>query len=152
MNRNPSRSEIRRHFPHLNDTKLVITSPRTPTYNCIAYAAGDHTRWWWPDSIGLFYWPPIVQRVEKLPAFQQAFEALGYELAPGFDLEPNFERVAIFCREGKPTHAAKQLPTGLWSSKLGQLEDISHDFSGLNGDSYGTAAIAMKRRRRDDTP
>lgn len=142
-----SRNEICRIFPSLDENQLAITSPRTPSYNCIAYAAGDHTRWWWPDPMGMFYWPSRAQRSERLPAFQQAFETLGFRITANFAIEPGFEKIAIYCKDGCPTHAAKQLPSGLWSSKLGTLEDISHDFRGLDGADYGSAAIAMRRRR-----
>jgi hypothetical protein len=142
-----SHQHILQWFPGLDPITLLVTSPRTPTYNCIAYAAGDHGRWWWPDPDGLFYWPVSIQRVERLAAFQAAFESLGYELTGDSDLLNEFEKIAIFSKNGTPTHAARQLEDGTWSSKLGQSEDVSHGLSGIEGDHYGSVAFFMQRRR-----
>jgi hypothetical protein len=46
---------------------------------------------------------------------------------------------------GVPTHAARLLPSGLWTSKLGEWEDIEHDLHALEGDVYGTVALLLKR-------
>ncbi|HEY7428267.1 MAG TPA: hypothetical protein VH682_28795 [Gemmataceae bacterium] len=35
-------------FPRLNGTAYRITSPASDVYNCIAWAAGETNRWWWP--------------------------------------------------------------------------------------------------------
>jgi hypothetical protein len=35
----------------------------------------------------------------------------------------------------------------MWSSKLGRREDIEHVLKGLEGDTYGTVALLMKRSR-----
>jgi hypothetical protein len=55
-----------------------------------------------------------------------ALATLGYQLCEGDALEPAFERIALFAdADGRPTHAARQLPSGLWTSKLGKAEDIA---------------------------
>ena len=36
-------------FPGLRNSAYRVTSPAARDYNCIAWAAGDATRWWWPD-------------------------------------------------------------------------------------------------------
>jgi hypothetical protein len=142
-----SRAEILAAFPNISEHELDITSPRASTYNCIAYAAGDQRRWWWPDPDGLCYWPPGVQRSVRLATFQSAFECLGYRLTTNNEVEPGIEKIALFCKDGKPTHAARQLEDGTWSSKLGNLEDISHNLSGVEGDCYGRVAAIMARMR-----
>ncbi len=41
--------------------------------------------------------------------------------------ETGFEKIAIFAtRLESPTHVARQLPDGTWTSKLGEFEDIEH--------------------------
>jgi hypothetical protein len=135
-------------FPKLDASRLALTSPQTPAYNCIAWAAGDQKRWWWPDADGIAYWPQSVQRAVRLIAFQHAFETLGYQITGDDSLEPMLEKVTIFSRGAIPTHAAKQLANGLWSSKVGNLEDISHDLHGIENEAYGTVAFIMSRRRR----
>jgi hypothetical protein len=36
-------------FPNLRADPYAVTSPASTVYNCIAWAAGDNTRWWEPD-------------------------------------------------------------------------------------------------------
>jgi hypothetical protein len=137
---------IVQHFPNLDPARFAVTSPQTSRYNCIAHAAGDDQRWWWPDAYGIYYWPPRAQRAEHLSAFQQAFGIIGYILAEDGELEPGYEKIAVFEANSKPTHAAKQMQDGLWSSKLGRLEDITHHLEGIECDAYGRVAFFMKRR------
>jgi hypothetical protein len=58
----------------------------------------------------------------------------------------SFERVAVFVDGGgAPTHVARLLPSGRWSSKLGEWIDIEHDLSALEGPAYGRVASVMRR-------
>jgi hypothetical protein len=134
-------------FPGLAPGDYSITSPRSKRYNCIAWAAGESGEWWWPGANpDDEYWPASVPREETLDAFRQAFESLGYVVCAGEEFEPGFEKVALFARAtGEPKHAARQLPGGRWSSKLGGLEDIEHALHDLEGTEYGTVVSVMKR-------
>lgn len=82
---------------------------------------------------------------ETLDAFAAAFATLGY--APCSDERPEhgFEKIALFAAAGLPTHAARQLPGGRWTSKLGLREDVEHDLHAVAGEVYGTAALVLKR-------
>lgn len=61
-------------------------------------------------------------------------------------LEVGVERVALFAgSDGFPTHAARQLPNGRWTSKIGFLEDIEHDLYDLEGSEYGAVVRIMRR-------
>lgn len=42
---------------------------------------------------------------------------------------------------GIPSHAARQLPNGRWTSKCGQAEDIEHDLRDLEGRLYGKGCV-----------
>ncbi len=134
-------------FPNLTGTNHVVTSPVTRTYNCIAWAAGSNNRWWWPDTQGQYYWPPSVARTETIEAFIEAYGTLGYVECSKGELEDGFEKIAIYAVAGtRPSHAARQLPNGQWTSKLGGCEDIAHvDVSGLDGPVYGSSVKFMKR-------
>ncbi len=58
-----------------------------------------------------------------------------------------FEKVALFVdAAGMPTHAARQVNSGAWTSKLGNSEDIEHELRALEGDIYGTVRLILKRR------
>lgn len=140
-----SEQEIEKTFSHLIDSGYTVTSPETTEYNCIAWAANDTDAWWWPDSFNLGYWPPEIPRKETLYAFIKAYELFGYATCENSQFESGFEKIAIYIdSSGKPTHAARQLSNGHWTSKLGRLEDIEHN-SLDSLPEYGTVAVFMKR-------
>lgn len=124
-------------------------------YNCIAWAADNDTRWWWPDAANIGYWPPSVPRVETIDAFIQAYATEGYVPCADGSVEAAMEKVAIFGvmigGDIYPTHAARQLPDGKWTSKLGGLEDVTHDsLNAISGGRYGAAVCYIARTRRNN--
>jgi hypothetical protein len=147
-----SRQQLERLFPKLIESNYSITSPKSIDYNCIAWAAGSDSVWWWPDQMGYAFWPTGVPIAETLNAFIAAFESLGYEVCNSDQYEEGVEKVAIFVDSNqKPTHATKQLASGIWSSKLGQLEDIQHFLDGVSGPTpaYGSVAVILRRPKRN---
>src|SRR6266436_5637431 len=84
-----------------------------------------------------------IPREVTLHAFVAAYRTLGYEPCASWELESGFQKVAIFTdNQGRPTHAARQLESGSWTSKLGQQHDIRHDdLEGVSGIQYGTVEI-----------
>ena len=141
--------EIEALFPRLRSAPYRITSPRHRDYNCIAWAAGDSERWWWPDADPdneAVYWPAGAPREESLAAFAAVFAALGFTACDDAVLVVGVERVALFAgSDGLPTHASRQLPNGRWTSKIGFLEDIEHDLYDLEGSEYGAVVRIMRR-------
>lgn len=140
-----------RDFPNLNTGNCKITSPATSAYNCIAWAAENSSQWWDPNR--LYYWPPNVPREVTIDAMVQVYEGLGFTICLSGDLEPDFEKIAIFAKHSGtrklPTHAARQLDSGEWTSKLGPFEDISHtDIDGVSGPAYGDVLYFMSRPKR----
>src|SRR5262249_54840239 len=134
-------------FPNLAQDGYQVTSPATRRYNCIAWAAGDEQNWWWP--VPGTYWPAQAPRLETLEAFVQAYGTLGYAPCESDGLEPGFEKIALYANSaGKPTHAARQLPSGQWTSKVGRGVDIVHETpDALAGDLYGNPVQLLKRSR-----
>ena len=62
-------------------------------------------------------------------------------------LEAGFVKVALYASGLFYTHAARQLPNGKWTSKLGRGEDIEHDSpDDVAGGVYGAVVGVMKRR------
>ena len=136
-------SMIRKWFPNIND--YAITSPQEVLYNCIAWAAGTNDRSWWPDVD--YYWPPGIPVENSLTAFVAAFATLGYEQCGDGLLEREFEKIAIY-QDGNNDiqHAARQLPNGRWTSKLGKSFDIEHSVpEDLEGGDYGKVVLYMRR-------
>jgi hypothetical protein len=139
-------------FPNLHFTNHAITSPTSKLYNCIAWAAGTDARWWWPDAANIGYWPPSVPREETVAAFIQAYGLQGYVTCSDGAFEVGFEKIAIYAKrigfDLVPTHAARQLGNSLWTSKLGNCEDIEHaTLDSLTGPSYGAPVVFLKRLR-----
>ncbi|MBI5409313.1 MAG: hypothetical protein HZA14_08105 [Nitrospirae bacterium] len=135
-------------FPGLQSGGYDITSPATQEYNCIAWAAGDSETWWWPNKD--CFWPSDAPQEENLDVFIKVYEAVGYSLCDSDSYEEGVEKVAVYVDpEGLPTHAARQLSNGRWTSKLGKLEDIEHDtLEGISGHTYGSVAVIMKRPKQ----
>ena len=76
----------------------------------------------------------------------------GFEPCENGDHEEGFEKIALYVNKaGKVTHAARQLDSGKWTSKLGNLEDIEHaslrslEDAGTNLTDYGSVAGFLKR-------
>jgi hypothetical protein len=130
-------------FPKLTHENHDITSPRTIKYNCIAWAAGNTQRWWQP---GVF-WPIDSSREDHgIGNVIEAFKSLGYQECDDGAHEVGFEKLALLGSAMMYTHAARQLPDGRWTSKLGQLEDITRTTTeALEGSDCGEIVQYMKR-------
>jgi hypothetical protein len=138
-------------FPRLNSKNSKITSAPTRRYNCIAWAAGeDRYRF---DPHPQYRWPKGVIRELSINAVLSLYEGMGYSLCIGGHLESGTEKVAVYGitnHEGRklPTHAARQLETGEWTSKLGDHEDISHNTpESVGGGLYGEPLYFLSRPR-----
>jgi hypothetical protein len=142
-------------FSQLRD--VTETSPSTPEYNCIAWAAEDPDRWWWPANPEEFftsYWPEGSNRDDSVDCFVEAFSThLGYQRCESDALEPSLQKVGIYVNSsGRVTHMARQLESGRWTSKLGSSIDIEHgslaELGGYDGHEYGKVAQVMSRPKQ----
>ena len=92
------------------------------------------------------YWPRGVSREETLEAFKEAYGMVGFIPCEDGCAESGYEKIAIYSKGRETTHAARQLPNGWWTSKLGKLEDIEHQTpGGVEGTYYGSVSVFMKR-------
>jgi hypothetical protein len=91
-----------------------------------------------------------VSKEYNLTSYSRVFAVRGYTPCDTGELEQGYEKIAIYADSmGIPTHAARQKESGVWMSKLGELEDIEHETLGaLEGPGYGVVAQIMKRPRR----
>lgn len=136
-------------YPGLRTGHFSIESPHTETYNCIAWAGGDEGQKWNPDPYGLFFWPDEA-RDDTLEGWIRAFGCLGYTPCDNGVPEAGFEKVAIYGTSRTPYHIARQLPSGVWTSKMGEAEDIEHEVEGLVGARYGDVLAFLGRARPED--
>lgn len=137
-------TELEVAFPGLRSTDYSLTSPLDPCYNCIAWAAGDNARFWWPSP--WYFWPSSAPCEPSLQAFVLAYGTLGFSPCDSQAREPGTEKIAVFANDGGiPTHAARQLPSGRWTSKLGVSVDIEHELRALEGAEYGKVILFLQR-------
>jgi hypothetical protein len=146
--------EVEQSFPHIVG-KYKLTSPKDKSYNCVAWAVGDIKRFW--DDIRIvgrrvkgYYWPDGCD-VETIEGWKCVFELHGYKECGSEAFDPDFEKVAIYeLDNGEPSHAARQMGSGKWSSKLGVSFDIEHEtLDSLSDGEYGTVAVIMQRPCKD---
>lgn len=139
-------------FPRIAAEGYNKTSCKTDSYNCIAWAAGDESRWWWPMGNGpdgrAAHWPKGAPTNLTLKAFCIAFKTLGYDTCKDDCLEEGFEKVAIYAIGVKPTHAARQLADGNWTHKIGRNIDMVASLSAVEQGIYGEAVRYLRRKRR----
>jgi hypothetical protein len=122
--------------PALSGTSYRVTSGSTKGYNCVAWVAGDDTRWWEPvagfdaKQLGGYYWPtdPEIPAWFSVSALEKLFASQGYEQCDDGDHIPGVEKIAIYgYSRADATHVARQLSSGAWTSKMGRLADIEHE-------------------------
>jgi hypothetical protein len=130
--------------------------PKPGAYNCIAWATNDprNCLWWWPHPDA--YWP-FRAREETVACFVKTFRWLGYQVCKHSRRESAYEKVALYAihksrtpltppkrwqdfSDWEPTHMARQLPDGTWTSKCGGNEDITH-FTLDALESYGPSVL-----------
>ena len=134
-------------FPDLEFDDPVVTHPADRAYNCVAWAVGVTDAWWWPDDDERF-WPPGVPNELTLAAMIAALGTVGYLVCADGQPEPGCEVVAVYAQAGIPTHVARQLPDGRWSSKLGKDCVVSHATpGGVEGVVYGRIVTFLRRPR-----
>lgn len=139
-------------FPSLIEDDCAQTSDEDGFYNCIAHAANDKAHWWEPGNPIYNYWPEGVPRIKRLDTYEAAFGKLGYVKCESDELEDGLEKIAIFVHtDNTPSHAARQLEDGKWTSKIGQWEDISHPLRQLEGEVYGKVKTIMARKRQTNS-
>jgi hypothetical protein len=142
------RERIEKWFPNLEPVEYEITSECTPTYNCIAWAAGCDDMWWDPVGPPGYYWPDGVPNDDSTETLIQVYSLHGFELCDSGAVESGFDKLVIYVEDGAYLHAARQTADGKWTSKLGEFEDIEHkNLAGLAGrdPAYGKPEVFMRR-------
>ena len=93
---------------------------------------------------------PNAPRTPELASLIAVFVGLGFVVCADGALEAGVEKVAVYRdADGKWTHAARQLESGEWTSKIGSLRDVRHATPEcLNSDLYGEVGGFLKRPRR----
>jgi len=143
--------ELEQDCPDLARYGYTQTSPRDPRYNCVAWAVGDTKYNWYDVKIKGYYWPPGGADADTVEGWVKVFALFGYVKTENRELEPEFEKIAIYVTaEGFPEHVARQKGSGMWSSKMGKGIDMDHPtLEAIEGEIVGKVAVIMKRRCKD---
>jgi hypothetical protein len=143
--------ELIARFPKLRLDNHETKSNANPRYNCVAFTKGDERHWWEPELYGgKYYWPPEINERDLLKSWVRVFTSDGYEDTNNREVEPGFEKVAIYVslEDKLPSHVT--ISDGhVWKSKLGKGQDIYHaTLDILEGDQeseYGVVERILKR-------
>lgn len=149
--------KLRDRLPQLRCQRFEVKSASTKGYNCVAYAAGDDTRWWEPilapdpsgEKLGGYYWPkdPEIPAWFSVTAIEQIFLKCGYNVCSDASRVAGAEKVAIYGTDAtNATHVAKQRLDGVWISKMGSYADIEHGLpNSIEGGTIGQIQRFMIR-------
>lgn len=134
-------------FPNLTKQNHSVTSDPVINYNCVCWAAGSDKHWvqFGPHPRVATYWPASVPGGRSVGHYIALFGKLGFTEKSDASLEVGWDKVAIYAKGDLFMHVAKMLPDGKWSSKLGESHDISHELNALEGNSYGSVTVILRR-------
>ena len=147
-----------------NDPRFVaITAAPTMVYNCIAWALGQRNDWWEPHAPGSIpdqrgHWPAGLPHNRDPETLRQLFHQEGFTDCENGDFDPVVVKIALYRMRDADgsyrwTHAARQLKTGLWTSKLGSSYEVTHrNPDDLDGTLYGAVYAYLAKPRRGDDP
>lgn len=145
-------------FPDLaGDSSFVVTSDCDLLYNCIGFAIGYQDLWVSisRDNIPWFWWPDTAPYDDLQNSLVKTFEYFGFEICSSDNQEADYEKVALYAKDGRWKHAARIIGPNLYHSKLGEAFDIHHRSGDvLNraqnpNDSYGIPFAFMRRKISD---
>jgi len=99
----------------------------------------------WPGR----YWPPGFRSNATVSVFKMVLATYGYDQCADGGLEQGMEKLALYAVGEQVKHAARQLTSGRWTSKMGPNHDIEHpDVYSLEGPEYGKVVMFLRRKRR----
>ena len=138
------KARVNSEFPQLAGEGYEIVGSPTDRYNCIAYAAGDASRWW--DHNENHHWPGYVSRSNSMESLKQVFLRLEFQPCNDSRMEGGYQKAALYEREGAWEHTAVQMPNGRWRSKMGRGPVIEHQSPQfLSSYIYGEPTTYMRR-------
>ena len=164
LNRDEELAQVIEQFPEMSDRLVHVTSPKTRSYNCTAWAVHltkTNIRppiWGWDGAISGEYWPESVPPRGTVRAYEEVFETFGYRPCVDGTFEIGTEKIALYAQDPlECLHAARQTVNGMWTSKMGECADIEHHSPAhVAGSKFGQVVAFMARQyglpRRLDSP
>ena len=158
------RRALNKRIINPNDPRFIsVSSEASRAYNCIAWALGIRDQWWEPHSPGSIaegrgYWPDGLPHDRAPETLRELFRQQRFVDCEDGDLDPRSVKIALYQMPEKDgsykwTHVARQLRTGLWTSKLGDSYEVTHQRpEDLDGHLYGDVYAYLAKPRRGDDP
>ena len=135
------------------DTSFDLTSDCTPLYNCIGFAMGMRdvcVALGNPAGIAWSWWPPTAHFDMNPSSLVEAFEYFGFSTCNDGTIEVDYDKVALYSKNGEWTHAAIVETENLYHSKMGIWWDIVHRSGDLfHDEDYGDIFTFMKRHKSE---
>ncbi len=101
-------------FPGLAGRYYVVRDSPSKIYNCIAWALGSTSDWYWPT---LYTFWPVRERRVTVACFAKLLESEGFGPATDAEVESGYAKIAMYVLKGVPTHMARIETGTVWSSK-----------------------------------
>jgi hypothetical protein len=138
------KSYYKKLFPLLIDYELIQNS-ETDNFNCISHTLGINTTPSWPTDND-YYWP--TKRELTKESFDNFYDHHGFEKLSLLDIsyDKRYNKVALYTKDGIPTHASIQIDDIWWESKIGGLGIIKHDLFEIEDDVYGEITQIYRKR------
>lgn len=131
-------------FPNSEKEPILIQSPETSTYNCVAWVLGKMDAWYEPDLD--YDWIAGLPMENDLATMQKFFEYFAFEGCEKPSLSDFSEEIiALFAKDGIFTHVAKRLENGRWTSKMGNSYDVEHSLTSISDGLYGEVVLYMRK-------
>jgi hypothetical protein len=81
--------------PNFLTTPCTNAGCKDPRFNCVAYAVGDLTQFWYDVNIKSYHWPPGARNSDAMEAWTDVFRFHGCHETDDRSLEPEYEKIAI---------------------------------------------------------
>jgi hypothetical protein len=119
-------------YPRLKHWK--VTGEATESYNCIGWSLCSEDFGW-------------VNPKRTLAEQDALYKARGFVPSATCEPEHKKRKVAVYCKDGEPVHAAKEIADGGWyESKRGNNIRIIHRRDELEGGFYGDVRKCYEKR------
>ena len=137
-------------YPNIiNGINFKIVEQDDINFNCIAHSLGIRNMSIWPAKLELWVWDKSLPYINTINNFVNLYRKFNYEICEDSSWEPDYDKIALYisilsCRN-TVSHAAKQIDSYWWSSKMGGDELFEHDLEAIENKNVGTKYVFLKR-------
>ena len=137
-------------YPNIiNGINFKIIQQDNEDYNCIAHSLGYNHITIWPISKRFWVWDKTLPYINTINNFVSLYRKFNYEICEDSSWEFEYDKIALYISvlSGRNTvsHAAKQIDSYWWSSKIGGDELFEHTLEAIENKNVGTKYVFLKR-------